>query len=140
MNEQTSTLLERRKESPSGAGHYHVVSHYPYRIRVSISGRTVADTERAIVLKEVGTSVYDPAFYIPSEDVKSDLLEREDGFTTHCPIKGDASYWTFKGADEAISRAAWSYDKPLDYSSAIAGHLGFDQRFATIEISPAIEQ
>lgn len=72
-------------------------------------------------------------------EATSTLLERESGYTTHCPIKGEASYWALTGAGEAIPRAAWSYESPLEYSSMIAGHMGFDHRFATIEISPATD-
>lgn len=136
MNDGIDTMMERRKASPNGAGHYHISDDYPYRIRVSINGQEVASTTNAIILKEVGKSVYDPGFYIPAEDVKKDLFKLESGFTTHCPIKGEASYWEFVGGTEPIRRAAWSYEEPLEYSSMIAKHLSFDQRFATIEISP----
>ncbi len=137
MSDGTYTMVERRKASPNGAGHYHISDHYPYRVRVSINDQEVASTSNAIILKEVGKSVYNPGFYIPAEDVKKDLFKLESGFTTHCPIKGEASYWGFVGGPEPIERVAWSYEAPLEYSAMIAKHLGFDQRFATIEISPA---
>ncbi len=136
MSNQTNPLIERRKTSPAGAGHYHVADLYPYKVRVQIRGRTVAETTQAIVLKEVGKSVYHPSFYVPAEDVDGTAFEKEAGFSTHCPIKGEASYWRYTGDEDGIERAAWSYDAPLEYSAMIAGHLGFDQRYATIEISP----
>jgi len=131
-----NALMQRRKDSPNGTGHYHIAEPYPYRVRVSLQERTVADTTRAIILKEVGKSLYNPTFYIPREDVDLKAFEREAGYTTHCPIKGEASYWTFSDAADPVERAAWSYDDPLEYSAAIAGHLGFDQRYATLEIRP----
>lgn len=137
MSDNPNPFVERRKASPAGAGHYHIADPYPYAVRVSIGGKQVAQTTRAIILKEVGKSVYNPGFYIPADDVDVGLFERESGYTTHCPIKGDASYWHYQAPDGAIERAAWSYEEPLDYSNMIAGHFGFDQRFATIEISPA---
>lgn len=129
-------MTQRRKDSPHSAGHYHIADVYPYRLRISIAGTEVAVTTNAIILKEVGKSVYNPSFYIPREDVKVEYFRREDGYTTMCPIKGDASYLAFIGNPSTIERAAWSYETPLDYSSMIAGHIGFDQRYATIEISP----
>ena len=131
-----NVLLQRRKESPNGAGHYHIAEPYPFRIRARIGDRPIADTQAGIILKEVGKSLYNPSFYIPAEDVDLSVFEREEAYTTTCPIKGDASYWTYTGGAEPMGRIAWSYDEPLEYSSSIAGHLGFDQRQVTLEISP----
>lgn len=129
-------LTQRRKDSPNGAGHYHITDRYPFRVRILIGGVEVASSENAMILKEVGKSVYNPSFYIPASDVSLEHLEREAGYTTHCPIKGEASYWRHTGGGQPIERAAWSYEDPLEYSAMLAGHLGFDQRFATVEISP----
>ncbi len=137
MSESLNELVERRKASPHGAGHYHLADPYPYEMRISIAGQQVARSTRAIVLKEVGKSLYNPSFYVPAADVALGLFEREAGYSTYCPIKGEASYWHFRGSSGGIDRAAWSYEAPMDYSEMIAGHFGFDQRFATIEISPA---
>ena len=136
MTDATNQMMQRRKDSPNGAGHYHLADPYPFQIRVLIGGREVASTRDAIILKEVGTSLYNPTFYIPPGDVQLQLFRREPDFTTQCPIKGAASYWAFVGSGAPVQRAAWSYETPLDYSKMIAKHLGFDQRFATIEISP----
>ncbi len=130
-----SALTQRRKDSPNGAGHYHVTDRYPYHVRVLIDGQEVASSSDVKILKEVGKSLYNPSFYFPPGDVDLTHLEREEGYTTSCPIKGDASYWRFLGSGSPMERAAWSYETPLEYSNMIAGHLGFDQRIATLEIS-----
>jgi len=129
-------LTGRRKESPNGAGHYHITDRYPFRVRALVGGVEVANSDQVLILKEVGGSVYNPAFYFPPGDVDLSKLEREPGFTTECPIKGTASYWRYAGP-APIERLAWSYDTPLAYSQMIAGHLAFDQRHVTLEISPA---
>lgn len=136
MSDSPDSMIQRRKDSPAGAGHYHIADRYPFRVTVSIGGREVASSDDAIILKEVGKSVYNPSFYLPRGDVEVDLLRKEPGFSTHCPIKGEASYWAYVGGTEPIDRAAWSYDAPLDYSGMIEGRIGFDQRYATIEIKP----
>jgi len=130
------TITQRRKSSPNGAGHYQVTDPYPYRVTVLIDGQEVAASVDALILKEVGTSLYDPVIYVPRKDVNLDLLQPVEDYSTHCPIKGDASYWDFASGDVSIDKAAWSYDDPLPYSDAIARHLAFDQRHATIKISP----
>ena len=129
-------LTKRRKDSPNGAGHYHITEPYPYRVRALIDGTVVASSNNAVILKEVGKSVYNPAFYFPRSDVDLGRFQLEEGHSTHCPIKGDASYWRYLGQPQPIERAAWSYEAPLEYSHMIAGHLGFDQRLVALEISP----
>ena len=129
-------LKKRRTESPAGAGHYHITDRYPFQLRALIDGVEVARSTQVMILKEVGTSVYNPAFYFPADDVDLSKFEREDDFSTECPIKGSASYWRYTGP-ESIERVAWSYDAPLPYSEMIASHLGFDQRRVTLEISPS---
>ena len=41
---------------------------------------------------------------------------------TYCPFKGEASYYSIKGGPE---NAVWSYEKPYDEMTAIAGLLAF---------------
>ena len=83
-----SALTQRRKDSPNGAGHYHVTDRYPYHVRVLIDGQEVASSSDVKILKEVGKSLYNPSFYFPPGDVDLTHLEREEGYTTSCPIKG----------------------------------------------------
>ena len=128
-------LTQRRKDSPNGAEHYHVTDRYPFRVRALIDGTAVASSRNVLILKEVGGSLYNPAFYFPLGEVDLARFEREDGYTTTCPIKGEASYWRYAGPPR-LERVAWSYDEPLEYSRMIAGHLGFDQRYVTLELAP----
>ena len=132
-----SDLTSRRKASPHGAGHYHVTERYPYRVRARIDGTVVASSNQVMILKEVGASVYNPAFYFPPGDVELGRFQREEGFSTRCPIKGDAAYWRYVGGAQPLERVAWSYEAPLEYSGMIARHLSFDQRHVTLEIAPA---
>jgi uncharacterized protein (DUF427 family) len=88
------------------------------RVRVSVDGELVADTSRALALDETGLP---RRFYIPRPDVRMERLEATDK-ETHCPWKGDASYWTVAG----VPNGAWSYERPdQDDAQAIAGYLSF---------------
>ena len=93
----------------------------PNRIRVVLGGTIVAETTRALTLREAS---YPPVFYIPRQDVQFDLFDRTER-QTHCPHKGDASY--FKVTAGGIERrdAAWSYEAPLPAAREIAGHMAF---------------
>src|ERR1700751_595109 len=64
----------------------------PKRIRVEEDGETIADSRNAMMLHESGLQ---PVYYFPPEDVRVDLLEPTDKHT-HCPKKGDASYYSVK--------------------------------------------
>lgn len=83
-----------------------------------LSGAVIADSMNATVMQE-GT--YPPVYYFPRGDVKMDRLERTT-HKTHCPFKGDASYFSFKGGAQ---NAVWSYETPYDEMQSIAGLLAF---------------
>ncbi len=82
----------------------------PKRVRVMVGGETVADSRRAKLLHETGLL---PIYYFPEDDVRLDLLEDSD-HTTHCPFKGDASYWSVRAGDQVAENAVWGYPEPLD--------------------------
>ena len=87
------------------------------RVRVKFHGEVIADTADALALKE-GT--YPVVFYIPRKDVKMEKLAAS-AHRTHCPFKGDASYFSLPGAENAV----WSYETPREGVAAIRGYLAF---------------
>ena len=93
----------------------------PHRVRVLIGGVIVAETTRALTLKEASLPAVQ---YIPRDDVAMDLLERSSR-KTHCPYKGDASYWDVTAGGVRARDAVWSYEKPFPAVQDIAGHLAF---------------
>src|SRR5688572_5096767 len=103
------------------AGHTAEVSAVPGRPRVPVGRGVVADTTGAKVLHETHIR---PRWYVPPEDVWSDLLEESD-HSTHCPYKGDASYKSVRLADGLEENIAWFYPAPLPGVSDIRDHLAF---------------
>ncbi len=95
------------------------ISLHPHhgRVQVRIDETLVADTTRAMELRERG---YPPRRYIPREDVRMDLLAPSET-VTHCPFKGDACYWSFDGHRDV----AWSYEQPTREVAAIKGAVAF---------------
>lgn len=91
------------------------------RVRVMFSGKTIADSLCPVLMRETG---HLPVYYFPREDVRRDLLE-PTGHRTHCPKKGDASYWTLKVGDREQENAVWSYETPLSDLPSIKGWLAF---------------
>jgi uncharacterized protein (DUF427 family) len=101
-------------------------------LRVSLNGEVLAETTRGLNLRE---GRYPAIVYVPRKDVNLERLEASD-HTTHCPFKGDASYFDYLGNDQnvgAIERVAWSYETPFDQMAAIRGHLAFHSNLVTIE-------
>jgi uncharacterized protein (DUF427 family) len=46
--------------------------------------------------------------------------------STHCPYKGDASYFSILAKDGTrIENAVWSYETPFPAMKEIAGYLAF---------------
>ena len=104
-----------------GPDHPITIAPNNNRVRVSFAGHVIADTTRALTLREAS---YKPVQYIPRADVNMSLLVRTD-HRTHCPYKGDASYFTIKAAGRNVENAAWSYERPFPAMAEISEHLAF---------------
>ena len=91
------------------------------RVRVEFGGEAVADSTRALVMREAD---YAPVHYFPREDVRMDLLIRT-AHTTRCPYKGAASYWTVEAGGRTAENAVWSYERPIPGMTGIGGYLAF---------------
>jgi uncharacterized protein (DUF427 family) len=93
----------------------------PKRLRVEVGGVTIADSRRAMMLHESGQQ---PIYYFPPEDVRADVLENSDRHT-HCPKKGDASYYTIRAGGEEVKDGAWYYPDPLPGAPPIKDLVAF---------------
>jgi uncharacterized protein (DUF427 family) len=114
--------------------HPITISPNPNRVRVNFAGRTVANTSHALSLKE---ATYPAVQYIPRADVDMSLLTRT-AHTTHCPYKGDASYYSINVDGKVAENAIWTYEQPFPGVTQIAGYMAFyPNRVEAIEQSPA---
>jgi len=104
-------------EPPTGAVLFF--DPVPQRIRALFGGETVVDSSHAKLLHETG---HLPIYYFPLEDVRHDLLERTDK-RTHCPHKGDASYWSLRVGGRTAPDAVWGYEEPFGPASFLHGHV-----------------
>jgi uncharacterized protein (DUF427 family) len=102
-----------------GPDHPITISPNPKRVRVLWQGEVVAETDKALTLREAS---YPPVQYIPREDARMARLQRSDHHT-HCPYKGDASYFSLPG--EGGENAIWSYEQPYPAMAEIKGYLAF---------------
>jgi uncharacterized protein (DUF427 family) len=93
----------------------------PKRIRVEVGGEVIADSRRAFLLHEGGQQ---PIYYFPPQDVGSEYLQPSDRHT-HCPKKGDASYYTITAGGETVDAGAWYYPDPLPGAPPIKDLIAF---------------
>lgn len=102
------------------------------RVRVTFGGAVIADSRAALRIEETG---HEPVHYLPAKDVRTELLHPTD-HKTHCPFKGDASYWTIEVPGGTRSQnAVWGYRTPFDESAGLAGHYAFyKSRVDAIEV------
>jgi len=111
-------MLEGAIRNPDNPNHLMVVRPVRRTVRIYVDGTLIAQTQNALRVMEMGKSPYDPALYIPASDIIATLDPLDK--TTHCPLKGDASYVTLNG-----NEIAWTYDRPLEISRQLAGHYAF---------------
>jgi uncharacterized protein (DUF427 family) len=108
-------------EVQAPGGHLLYFEDSPRRVRVMFDSDTVADSRRVKLLHEARLL---PVYYFPMEDVRMELLEESD-HTTHCPAKGDASYWSVKVGERVAENAVWNYPEPVESCPPIAGYVAF---------------
>ena len=101
--------------------HRITIEPNPKRVRVLFNGRVIADTTRALTLRE---ATLPPVQYVPRDDADMSLLERTD-HRTHCPFKSDASYFTIRADGRVAENAVWTYEEPYPGVAAIKDHLAF---------------
>lgn len=104
-----------------GPDHPLTIALFKGRVRVTFNGKVVADSRRAMKLQEAS---YPPVYYIPREDADWSLYHPSET-QTHCPYKGQASYFTLDVDGNRVPDAVWSYETPYPAAAGIAGHLAF---------------
>ncbi len=91
------------------------------RVRVFFGGEAVADSRRTLYLFE---TAHLPVYYFPRDDVRFDLLE-PTSHQTHCPYKGDASYYTVVAGGQRYENAVWAYPDPIDEVPELRDYVAF---------------
>jgi uncharacterized protein (DUF427 family) len=102
-------------------GHRITITPAKLHVEVTVNGLKVAESDRPVLLEETGLPT---RYYLPLEDVRTDLLRRTSHQTT-CPFKGQASYWSLEVGDEVHDNLVWSYQQPIPAAEGIAGLLSF---------------
>ncbi len=84
----------------------------------------ILESNEVVKLKEhYDGKDFPPVIYFSLSSL-SDLEMSRTELTTTCPIKGSASYWSYKEAKNGI----WSYENPIQDMNRIKAYFGFDQK------------
>ena len=127
--------MEGAIRRPDAPNHFMVLKPIKRRIVIRLpDGTKLAESARATRLLESGKTLYDPVIYLPKQDLATELTHQE--IRTHCPLKGDASYYTFQTNNHVIADLAWSYDQPLDFAKDLAGLIAFYPDKVVVEEHP----
>jgi uncharacterized protein (DUF427 family) len=104
-----------------GPNHPITVEENPAHVTVTLGGRVIAETDRALELREAS---YPAVQYIPLSDVDPAVLADSD-HESYCPFKGDASYYSLAVNGHEVENAVWTYRAPYESVASIADHVAF---------------
>ncbi|MDE1167355.1 MAG: DUF427 domain-containing protein [Pseudomonas sp.] len=113
-----------------GPDHPITLTPFKGRITVRFADEVVAQSDQAIKLQEAS---YPPVFYLPRESANLALYQQSQ-HQTHCPYKGDASYYDLMAGEQHSANVAWSYEAPYPAMQAIKGYLAFYPDKVSFEI------
>lgn len=120
--------------NPSNHDHFMQLDHMDQRVRVALNGVDIAVTDRAIRLLEHGRRLYQPQYYIPTDDVATRLVRSDKA--THCPLNGNATYFGLQDDDGLVQAddLAWSYMEPYEFAGQLSGLVAFDPQRVSITV------
>ena len=114
-------MIEQTIKVPD-AGHPITIERNPQRVVVFAAGKVIADSERALILREADQA---SVFYIPRRDVAMDALQRSQ-LASYCPYKGEASHFGLSDGARRGDDVAWTYDAPYWAVAELENHLAFN--------------
>ena len=88
---------------------------------VRAGGAVLGETKNALELSE---GEYAPVIYFPRQDIAMAFLDQTKK-STHCPHKGDATYFSVVTKSTTLENAVRSYEAPLVGVEAIKDYLAF---------------
>jgi len=102
------------------------IEKLPTTWRIHAKGRDLGRSQNVLRLTE---GPHKPVYYIPRDDLDMALFSKTD-HSSHCPFKGDASYFTILNDLENV---AWSYEAPIESVAEIKDHIAFYTDRVTVE-------
>ena len=88
---------------------------------VRVGGAVLGESSNVLKLTE---GDYPPVIYFPRADIAMAFLDKTEK-STHCPHKGDASYYSVVTKSRTLKDVVWSYEAPKEAVAKIKGYLAF---------------
>ena len=104
-----------------GPDHPIEITAAPGHMVATFDGHAIAQSDDVLLLREAN---YPPVAYFPRGDVEMAYMGRTDR-KTHCPYKGEASYYTLTMDGHIAENAVWTYETPYPAMDAIKDRLAF---------------
>ena len=128
----TSSINDKEIRIP-GPDHPITISPAEGKVRITVAGRIVAESTRALRLEEKG---HPPVYYLPRNDADMSLLVRTN-HCTYCPYKGDCTYYSVPVGGAKSENAVWTYERPYEAVAGIREYLAFyPSRVDAMEVMP----
>jgi len=113
-------MTDKTAKIPS-SDHPITISPASKRVVVTLGDITIADTVKALTLREAN---YPVVQYVPRKDVDMSALVRSET-TSYCPYKGEACYFNVTSGGKLSVDAVWTYEAPHAAVAQIKGYLAF---------------
>jgi uncharacterized protein (DUF427 family) len=78
----------------------------------------------AVLAESDNTEVVEGNHYFPADSINREYFQ-PSATHTHCPWKGDASYYDVAVDGQVNHDAAWYYPAPKEAAANITGHVAF---------------
>jgi uncharacterized protein (DUF427 family) len=114
-----------------GPDHPITIAPLAGTVSVHFKGVLVARSSKAQELKE---AKYPAVIYIPRSDISIEHYEKT-AHQSHCPYKGDASYFSLKAGSETAENAVWTYEQAYPAVKDIEGHVAFYTNKVSISVA-----
>ena len=85
-------------------------------MKATWNGTTLAESDETVVIEG--------NHYFPADSIVREHFQ-PSGTHTHCPWKGEASYYSVVVNGETNKDAAWFYPEPKDAAKEIKGRVAF---------------
>jgi uncharacterized protein (DUF427 family) len=116
-----SSSNEHKEIRIPGPDHPITISPAEGKVRITVAGRIVAESKRALRLEEKG---HPPVYYLPRNDADMSLLAPTNHYT-YCPYKGDCNYYSIRVGEAKSENAVWTYESPYEAVASIKEYLAF---------------
>jgi uncharacterized protein (DUF427 family) len=117
---------ERNVSHPRDPFHRIDFVHSSRHVRIERDGQVLAESTRPVLVFEPPLPV---RYYLPAEDVRTDLLA-PSATRTRCAYKGEAAYLSADG----VADVAWRYREPLREAAEIRDRIAFFSEFTDITV------